>query len=269
MNAQLDDASCAYTYDNIGKAADGCKADWTSASRHEPRRGEATMRCRRINRITAQEAADEATQYASNELNQYTAVGDFSPEFDLTGNQTLVKTSAGIWRITYNAENRPTRFESEDGNIVVECAYDYMSRRSYKKVITNGKVTLHQRYLYRGYLQIAACDLTHASSPCLWHILWDPTQATATRPLAIQKDGTWYTYGWDLTKNICELYGTTGYLRTTYTYAPYGAVSANGDVSQPIQWSSEYADEKMGLIFYNYRHYNPLDGRWLSRDSQN
>ena len=60
-----------------------------------------------------------------------------------------------------------------------------------------------------------------------------------------------------------------GYLRTTYTYAPYGAVSANGDVSQPIQWSSEYADEKMGLIFYNYGHYNPLDGRWLSRDSQN
>ena len=22
-----------------------------------------------------------------------------------------------------------------------------------------------------------------------------------------QKDSTWYTYGWDLTKNICELYG--------------------------------------------------------------
>ena len=33
---------------------------------------------------------------------------------------------------------------------------------------------------------------------------------TATRPLAIQKDGTWYTYGWDLTKNICEVYGPNG-----------------------------------------------------------
>ena len=37
---------------------------------------------------------------------------------------------------------------------------------------------------------------------------------TATRPQAIQKDGTWYTYGWDLTKNICELYGQHGYIHT-------------------------------------------------------
>ena len=37
---------------------------------------------------------------------------------------------------------------------------------------------------------------------------------TATRPPAIQKDGTWYTYGWDLTNNICELYGQHGYIHT-------------------------------------------------------
>ena len=37
---------------------------------------------------------------------------------------------------------------------------------------------------------------------------------TATRPPAIQKDGTWYTYGWDLTKNICEIYGQHGYIHT-------------------------------------------------------
>ena len=28
-----------------------------------------------------------------------------------------------------------------------------MGRRSYKKVTVNGEVTLHQRYIYRGYLQ--------------------------------------------------------------------------------------------------------------------
>ena len=37
---------------------------------------------------------------------------------------------------------------------------------------------------------------------------------TATRPLVIQKDGSWFTYGWDLTKNICELYGQHGYIHT-------------------------------------------------------
>ena len=85
-------------------------------------------------------------------------------------------------------------------------------------------ITLHQRFLYRGYLQIACCDLTRSNHPCLWLLTWDPSQPVATRPLAIQKDGTWYTYGWDLTKNICEIYGQHGYIRTAYTYTTYGQV---------------------------------------------
>ena len=93
-----------------------------------------------------------------------------------------------------------------------------------------------------------------------------PTQPVATRPLAIRKDGTWYAYGWDLTKNICEVFGQHGYLRTSYTYTPYGEVTATGDVTQPIQWSSEYNDAELALVYYNYRHYNPIAGRWLGRD---
>ena len=55
-------------------------------------------------------------------------------------------------------------------------------------------------------------------------------------------------------------------IRTAYTYAPYGEVTAAGDVTQPVQWSSEYNDAELGLIYYNYRHYNSVDGRWLGRD---
>ena len=142
-----------------------------------------------------------------------------------------------------------------------------MGRRSYKKVTVNGEVTLHQRYIYRGYLQIACCDLTRSNHPCLWLIMWDPTQPIATRPLAIQKDGTWYTYGLDLTKNVCEVFGTTGYIATTYTYSPYGEVTANGSVEQPIQWSSEFLDKETELVYYNYRYYAPLKGKWNQRDT--
>ena len=63
---------------------------------------------------------------------------------------------------------------------------------------------------------------------------------TSTRPLAIQKDATWYTYGWDLSKNICEVYGQHGYIRTAYTYTPYGQVTASGETEQAFQWSSEF-----------------------------
>ena len=122
---------------------------------------------------------------------------------------------------------------------MVTCVYDSMGRRAFKKVTVNGTVTLHQRYLYRGYLQIACIDLTRSQHPALWFITWDPTEPIATRSLAIQKDGTWYTYGLDLTKNVCEVFGSTGYIATTYTYTPYGSVTTTGSVTQPVQWGSE------------------------------
>ena len=218
------------------------------------------------NRNTAQEITEEVTNYTANNLNQYTAIGDFAPTYDAAGNQTLVKTTTGIWTVAYDAENRPVSFTNAETNTVIECAYDHMGRRATKKVTVNGAITLHQRYLYRGYLQIACCDLTRSNHPALWLITWDSSQPIATRPLAIQKDGTWYTYGWDLTKNICELYGQHGYIRTNYTYTPYGAVTTSGDVTQPIQWSSEFHDTELALVYYNYRHYNPTDGRWMGRD---
>ena len=239
VSATLGTDAYSYSYDNIG------------------------------NRKTAQEAAEEATAYDANNLNQYTSIqtgeeAAFVPTFDADGNQTKVQTSTGIWNVVYNAENRPVTFTSEDGATVVECTYDYMGRRHTRKITVNGSVTNYLRYIYRGYLQIAAINAV--SGVFQWFILWDPTQSVATRPLGIRKDGTWYTYGWDLTKNICEVFGSDGYIKTAYTYTPYGSVTANGNVTQPIRWSSEYNDTELGLVYYNYRHYNPASGRWTGRD---
>ena len=222
------------------------------------------------NRTTATEG-DESTTYTANALNQYTAIQEneeaaFTPHFDADGNQTRIKTETGIWEVIYNAENRPVSFTNAESNTVVECAYDSMGRRAYKKVTSNGTVTLHQRYIYRGYLQIAALDLTHSNHPSLWFITWDPTQPIATRPLSIRINGTWYSYGWDLTKNICELYSTGGNIATSYTYTPFGKVTSSGSTTQPIQWSSEYHDAESCLKCYTYRCYYSGDAVWLSMD---
>ncbi len=225
------------------------------------------------NRMSAIED-DNAIMYDSNALNQYTAItangaSAFEPQFDTDGNQTLIKTETGIWSTVYNTENRPVSFSNNESNMVVECAYDSMGRRAYKKVTVNGEITLHQRYIYRDYLQIACIDLTRTAHPCLWFITWDSTQPVANRPLAIQKDGTWYTYGWDMTKNTCEVYGENGHIRTCYTYSPYGKVLAAGNVKQPILWSNEYYDDELDLVYFNYRHYSSTEGRWNSRDLLN
>ena len=242
-SAQVNGETYGYDYDNVG------------------------------NRRMSMEAGDYAF-YEANALNQYTDITgsedevdfSFTPEFDADGNQTSIKTETGIWTTVYNAENRPVSFTNEATGTVVECAYDSMGRRCFKQVTVNGTVTLHHRYLYRGYLQIACIDLTRSHHPALWFITWDPTEPIATRPLAIQKDGTWYTYGLDLTKNVCEIFGPAGNIRTAYTYSPYGSVTAIGNVEQPIQWSSEFHDEETGLVYYNWRYYNPLNGRWGRRE---
>ncbi|MBR6798057.1 MAG: RHS repeat-associated core domain-containing protein, partial [Opitutales bacterium] len=204
------------------------------------------------------------TEIASSESSASFA---FNPTYDADGNATLIRTSTGTWTIAYNAENRPIRFENAGTQTVVECGYDSQGRRFEKKVTVAGTTTLHYRYIYRGYLQIAALDLTRAAHPALWLVTWDPTQTTATRPLALQKDGTWFTYGYDITKNVCELFGPNGYIRTAYSYTPFGSVSASENgVVQNFQWSSEFYDSELDLVYYNYRHYSPSLGRFLSRD---
>ena len=234
------------------------------------------------NRATSSEAGT-ALAYATNNLNQYTSITPSSSSlqeegdraegvvealtYDADGNATLIQTSTGTWTIAYNAENRPIRFENAGTQTVVECGYDSQGRRFEKKVTVAGTTTLHHRYIYRGYLQIAALDLTRAAHPALWLVTWDPSQPTATRPLAIQKDGTWFTYGYDITKNVCEVFGPAGYIRTAYSYAPFGSVSASENgVVQNFQWSSEFYDSELDLVYYNYRHYSPALGRFLSRD---
>lgn len=230
-----------YSYDNIGNRKEFYETGWTF-------------------------------DYETNAQNQYTRIvkqlenNEFVPEYDADGNATLIKTEADTWRITYNGANRPVRFENEGTNTVVEMGYDYLGRRFFKKVTVSGTVTLHQRYIYRGFLQIAAVDLTRGGHPALWFVTWDPTQQTGTRPLAIQKNGSWFAYGWDITKNVCEVFGPSGYIRESYSYTPFGKIYSTGDVNQPFRWSSEYYDAELDLIYYNYRHYSPTLGRWLSRD---
>lgn len=141
-----------------------------------------------------------------------------------------------------------------------------MSRRVTKKVTQAGIVTKHERYLYRGYLQILALDVLHNDEP-IHALYWDPAEPVETRPLALRKGSDYYYYTHDLTKNVIDLTNSDGALFTSYDYAPFGAVTQIGeDLANPILWSSEVYDPETTLTYYNYRYYNPADGRWLTRD---
>jgi len=221
------------------------------------------------NRKTAQEPAQELA-YAANGLNQYTGIEEsgeapFVPTYDASGNQTLIKTSTGVWTVVYNAANRAVSFTSRDGATVVECGYDYLGRRYMKKVTQNGTVASHERYLYRGYLQIAALDMLDNRN-VLRTLLWDPLEPVATRPLALVQDASLYCYGVDFNKNVSEVFDREGPVAAIYDYSPYGTATRTGRLVQPVQWSAEMHDDDLALVYYNYRYYNPRDGRWINRD---
>ncbi|MBQ8722756.1 MAG: RHS repeat protein, partial [Opitutales bacterium] len=150
VSATLGTDNYAYAFDNIGNRATATVAIANSES--------------------------QVSNYSTNNLNQYTGIvqsssssqeeGDRATSavealtYDADGNATLVRTSTGTWAIEYNGANRPIRFRNDSTDTTVDCGYDSQGRRYFKKVTVAGTTTLHHRYIYRGYLQIAALDVS-------------------------------------------------------------------------------------------------------------
>ena len=238
------------------------------------------------NRVTSREGSGASAEaYTANNLNQYTAItreegASFAPAYDADGNQTKIQTSTGEWEVFYNALNQAARFIQ--GNRRVECRYDYLNRRIEKAVYEGEILMSKKRFIYHGYLQIAELDAaaaTESAMPVLRKTyLWDPLEPAATRILAMSlfdETGTWaedlyYTH--DLLKNTTALFGIRAGRRALYEYGPYGNIvrmEGNAAEDNPFRFSSEYADDELGLVYYNYRYYSVLDGRWVTRDNIN
>lgn len=191
--------------------------------------------------------------YAANSLDQYTTVDDFVPQFDDDGNQTLIKTSTGIWSVTYNGENRPILWSQGTNTIVM--SYDCKGRRVTKN---------EEHFVYNGYLQIA--DSTRNI------FIWDPTELISTCPIAwnaLRNSGDVRYYIYDGNKNVSQIVSCSGDVIAHYAYAPFGAVTAlHGAVAtaNPWRFSCEYSDDSLGLVYYNFRHFDPRLGCWVNRD---
>ena len=203
--------------------------------------------------------------------NILSGLAPFSPEFDLDGNQTLIRTSTGTWRVTYNGENRPVAWSN--GTTVVTMAYDRMGRRVVCDMSVSGSLAESKRFAYDNYLLVQESNLATSNRPqaTSQSFVWDPTEPVATKPLATshQPQATSYYYVHDGNKNVSALVSGASTVAAAYVYAPFGAVTSSSGVlaaTNPFRFSSEYHDDTLGLVYYNYRHYNPADGRWTSRD---
>ena len=229
------------------------------------------------NRATASEAGTQ-TNYATNALNQYASVDDFAPAYDADGNVISLKTATGTWQITYNGANRPVTWVKSTGEKIF-MMYDSLGRRFEKRVLNAaGRRILRERYVYAGYncVQILNGDGGNAVEK---EFVWDPTEPTGTRPLTwtFVKWGLNLFYAHDGNKNVSDVFflALQNGVAAHYEYAPFGGITRTAKntpytidliAANPFRFSSEFYDPELDLIYYNYRHYSPSLGRWLSRD---
>ena len=144
---------------------------------------------------------DEADDLVSVETNQvYLAKSPETFAYDDDGNQTLITTKTGLWRVTYNGENRPILWVRDSDNMALTMSYDYMGRRREKN---------EHRFFYDGYFLVEnnrdVGNLIYGA-----YFTWDPTETVAMRPL-LREDATLQSvaasrryYLHDGNKNISE-----------------------------------------------------------------
>ena len=91
-----------------------------------------------------------------------------------------------------------------------------------------------------------------------------------TQPMAHAMSVQWTDYGYDNNGNVTELYdGDSGEIVGQYEYDPYGnTIKMEGQAAREnkIRFSTKEYDSSTGLYYYGYRYYDPLTGRWPSRD---
>ena len=210
------------------------------------------------------------TEYLANELNQYTNIlegaASSAPEYDADGNMI----SCGAWTFEWDAENR--LIVASNGATVVQNAYDYMSRR-----VSKTTPTATSEFLYDGWNMIREQVPDNGSlvtNSYVWGLDLSGTLQNAggiggllLRCCHGAPSPCFYAY--DANGNVTELVDTNGSVVAHYEYDPYGDEISRGGAeaqSNPYRFSTKYADDETGLLYYGFRFYSAQLGRWISRD---
>jgi|GEM_PF-2803530 len=228
------------------------------------------------------EAADSLTltgtpNYAANALNQYTAVGTLVPVYDLDGNAEAYPVPAHLSAnsvLGWDAENR---LKSATVNSVTTAyLYDSGSRRIAQ---TTGSTTTV--YVYDAWnpvvefstLDFETFDLQRSYT---WGLdLSGSLQgAGGVGGLLLITDhsalGTpSYFPTFDGNGNVSEYLEGTGAISAHYEYDPFGrATVASGTKAGDFahRFSTKPVDSATGFLYHGYRWFDPVTGKWPSRD---
>ncbi len=238
------------------------------------------------NRIQARDGVTTATgtpNYTANALNQYTSFPSLAsvPSYDFDGNMTsgpLPVSPTTNSTLTWDAENRLTEVKNASATTLEKNLFDAGSRKI--ATTAHGITTL---YLYDGWNCIAEYTRSVGVSPTLQKTrLWGTDLRGSMQgaggvggmlsefsPITynpITFNSSYPTYNGN--GNVREYLDSTGQITAHYEYDPFGNTVVNTDTSNQFayRFSTKPLAFATSLYYYGYRYYDPLTGRWPSRD---
>jgi len=165
--------------------------------------------------------------------------------------------------------------------------YDPLGRRTRKTYFThNGTNWVEQRdttYLHDGWNLVGKLDANNANATLRTYVwgtdlsgaqsgaggvgglLWvNNAQSTGGMPTGIQ------FVAYDGNGNVARLFAASDGSNTArYEYGPFGEpLRSTGPLAaaNPVRWSTKVTDDESGLVYYGYRYYSSMTGRWPNRD---
>jgi RHS repeat-associated protein len=215
---------------------------------------------------TVKDTAEAA--YAHDDANRMLEGRKFSYEYDDLGNQRFRYLSAArtkFWEYTWNGENRMTQAKlvKDGANIrTVTFRYDPFGRRIEKKVVdAAGSVT--RSYLYDGE-DIVLEDENDGSTTASTHYVHGPG---IDEPLARVSGGQSTYYHADGLGSIVAITDASKAIVQRYGYESFGMLTASDPAfDNAYTYTGREWDKEIGLYYYRARYYDPMEGRFISRD---
>jgi RHS repeat-associated protein len=224
--------------------------------------------------VTPYGQGTDTTNYTSNNLNQYTAVGAASPTHDDNGNLT----DDGTYDFEYDYKNQIVRVK-EGETTVATYKYDALGRRVEKDVDS-----AVERFVYSGVETVVVYD---GSNNWLREFVFGSVideVLMMNQPDVLDFDGdedvtehTRHFYHRNALGSVMEITEMDEDVAVSYRYDPYGAVTitrnsqeqSSDPLGNPWTYTARFTDEETGLYYYRARAYSPVTERFVSRDPLN
>ena len=191
------------------------------------------------------------------------------PTYDDDGNMTF----DGHFRYSWNGENRMIRAEetvapTNRAPTVITYAYDEQGRMIAKNI--TGTNAIARSLLWDGYNIVQETD-NGVSTYNVWGLDLDGTLQGCGGVgglLAVAKTNCPHIALYDANGNVSDYVSEVGSFSAHYEYSPFGAPLVSQGESFTHQFSTKPYCLSTGLSEYQFRRYNPICGRWISRDPE-